>query len=104
MGCFEERTGSKMSAPVPATLPPEIKMQMAELQEALLSAHPKMPTLLKEIHGMLQKDPACVTIMAEEEIQIIVRGLEKVTATVLAEAVTSKTPKKSLKSTSVDDL
>jgi len=93
-----------MNATAGVELPQEIKMQMASLQEALLSAHPRMPTLLKEIHGILQKDPACVTIMTEEEIGIIVRGLEKVTATVLAEAVTSKTPKKSLKSTSVDDL
>jgi len=62
----------------------EIQMKIAELQEALLSAHPTMPLLLREIHKKLQADPAQVTLLSEEEISVIVSGLKLQTNVELA--------------------
>jgi hypothetical protein len=54
-----------------------------------------MPTLLREIHTALRKQPENVVILSEEEIGIIVTGLEVQTNTFLAQTIT-----KSAKSTS----
>jgi hypothetical protein len=70
-----------------------LKEKVASLEAALLSAHPTMPTLLKEIHTTLRAQPENVTLMSEEEISVIVRGLQKQTGTYLAESV-SKSAKK----------
>lgn len=64
----------------------EIQMKIAELQEALLNAHPQMPLLLRDIHKKLQADPAQVTLLSEEEIAIIVTGLKLQTNVELANA------------------
>jgi len=64
----------------------EIQMKIAELQEALLNAHPTMPLLLREIHKKLQADPATVTLLTEEEIAVIVSGLKLQTNVELANA------------------
>lgn len=64
----------------------EIQMKIAELQEALLNAHPTMPLLLRDIHKKLQSDPATVTLLSEEEISIIVSGLKLQTNVELANA------------------
>ena len=45
-----------------------LKLKLAELQEALLNAHPNMPSLLATIHSQLKKDPEQVTLLSEEEI------------------------------------
>lgn len=68
----------------------EIQMKIAELQEALLSAHPTMPILLREIHTKLKADPAQVTLLSEEDIAIIVSGLKKQTNVELTNAPKSK--------------
>ena len=81
-----------MSAP---TIPFELQEKIQSLQNALLDRHPSMPTLLREIHTALRKQPENVVILSEEEIGIIVRGLETQTNTFLAQTVT-----KSAKSTS----
>jgi len=70
-----------------------LKEKVASLEAALLSAHPTMPALLKEIHSALRAQPENVTLMSEEEISVIVRGLQKQTGTYLAETV-SKGSKK----------
>ncbi len=70
-----------------------LKEKVASLEAALLSAHPTMPTLLKEIHSALRAQPENVTLMSEEEISVIVRGLQKQTGTYLAETV-SKSAKR----------
>ncbi len=70
-----------------------LKEKVASLEAALLSAHPTMPALLKEIHSALRAQPENVTLMSEEEIAVIVRGLQKQTGTYLAESV-SKSAKK----------
>lgn len=72
-----------------------LKEKVASLEAALLSAHPTMPSLLKDIHGALRAQPENVTLLSEEEISIIVRGLEKQTNTFLAESVTKSKGSKS---------
>jgi hypothetical protein len=79
-----------------------IQMQIAELEQAMLAAHPRMPLLLKDIHTALKSDPANVTLLTEDEIGIIVAGLKKQTATEITATLMKK--KTSLKATSVDDL
>ena len=68
----------------------ELKLKLAELEEALLSAHPNMPSLLATIHGQLKKDPEQVTLLSEDEIGIIVRGLSRHTAVAKEKKVTAK--------------
>lgn len=55
----------------------KIRMQLAELDQALLSAIPAFATILQDIHNKLGADPAVVTLMSEAEIEIIVRGMTK---------------------------
>lgn len=79
-----------------------IAMKIAELQETIVSCHPRMPMLLREIHGILKADPDCVTLMSEEDIGTIVSGLKKQTQTEITAATLKK--KTSLKNTSLADL
>lgn len=85
------------------TLTPEsIAMKIAELDDLIKSAHPRLPILLKEIHAVLKADPDNVTLLSEEDIGIIVTGLKKQTATEITAATLKK--KTSLKNTSLADL
>ena len=83
--------------------PEQIKMNIAELDNLIKTAHPSMPLLLKDIHKVLMADPDTVTVMTEDEVSIIVAGLKKQTATEIATTLT-KGKKAALKNTSVDDL
>lgn len=85
------------------TVPFELQEKIQSLQDAILSKHPSMPTLLREIHTTLRKQPENVIILPEESIQIIVRGLEVQTNTFLAETV-SKSAKSSSKVASIKKL
>ena len=89
-----------------STLNIEIKSKLDELQQALLTAHPTMPTLLRDIHKTLKAQPEQVTLMTDEEIAIIVQGLEKQTNSHLAASAlkTTKAKKESLKNVSSADL
>lgn len=79
-----------------------IRMKIAELQECILAAHPRMPTLLREIHTVLKSDPENVTLLSEEDIGIIVSGLKIQTKTeITAKALSKKT---TLKNTQLADL
>lgn len=81
----------------------QIKEKILSLQSALLSSHPTMPTLLREIHQTLKANPDCVTLLTEEEIGTIVNGLKKQTATEIATtALKSKT--KAIKNMTLADL
>lgn len=84
----------------------EIATKLQELESMLLSQHPGMPTLLRDIHKTLKAQPDQVTLMTEEEIQIVVRGLEKQTNSYLAEATvkSTKAKKESLKTVTNSDL
>lgn len=70
-----------------------LKEKVASLEASLLSAHPTMPTLLREIHTALRAQPENVTLLSEEEISVLVRGLQKQTGVFLAESV-AKSAKK----------
>lgn len=79
-----------------------ISMKIAELQEALLNAHPKLPIILRDIHQQLKQDPDIVTVLSDEDIAILVSGLKKQTLTeITASALKKKT---SLKATTLEDL
>lgn len=92
-----------MSETTPAVLGPafEIKEQIKDLQNKLLTSHPLIPSLLRTIHTQLRADPEIVTLLEETEINVIVNGLEHQTGVKLAEV--SKPKKKSLKSLGTDD-
>lgn len=83
----------------------EISTKLHSLQEALLESHPTLPTLLRDIHTTLKQQPEQVTLMSEEELNIIVQGLEKQTNSYIAQAVTKKTTsKRTALKASIDDL
>ena len=73
-----------------------VQEKLARLEESLLAATPGMPTLLREIHTILKKDPDVVTLLTEEECAILVRGLKKQTATEIATAAIKAPRKKAL--------
>lgn len=81
----------------------QLKEQVAQLQQQLLAAHPQMPVLLKNIHTQLKSDPEIVTLLTEEEICTIVRGLEKQTNSEIA-SVVMKSKTKSVKKIGLADL
>ena len=60
-----------------------IGRMMQDLEVALDSKLPSMPTILRDIHLHLQKDVDCVTILSDEQIGTIVRGLESIQGTVI---------------------
>lgn len=86
-----------------ATLTPEaVKMKIAELQEMILQAHPRLPVLLRDIREVLKNDPDNVTLLSEEDIGIIVSGLKVQTRTEITAATLKK--KSTLKNTKLEDL
>jgi len=69
------------------------RMKLAEMETALLASHPKLPTLLRDIHNAIKNDPEQVTLLTPTEISLIVSGLSRQTQTELAVS-SSKTKKK----------
>ena len=80
----------------------DLQMKIASLQNAILTAHPTMPILLKEIHTILKNDPSNVTLLSEDDISVIVSGLKLQTKTEIAAATMKK--KTSLKNVGLADL
>lgn len=68
----------------------EIREKMANLEQALLTKSPELPGLLRTIHAHLSKDPELVTILTEEECNILVEGLKLQTKTSIAETAMKK--------------
>ena len=64
-----------------------VREKIANLHAALLEKHPRMPLLLQEIHQTLKAQPENVTLLPEEDIQILVSGLQHQTNTFLAESI-----------------
>lgn len=64
----------------------QVREKILSLQTALLDRHPRMPTLLQEIHAALKAQPENVTLLPEEEICILVQGLQHHTNVFLAES------------------
>jgi hypothetical protein len=82
----------------------EVKNKLAELEQSLLAGTPNMPTLLREIHRNLGRDPELVTMLTEEECSILVRGLKKQTNTEIATTAVKKAKTKSSKQLTLADL
>ena len=74
----------------------QIQEKLAELEKSLLEKLPGMPTLLRSIHSGLKKDPHIVTILSEEECNILVKGLKKQTGTEIATTALKKGTKKAM--------
>lgn len=104
-------------SPVPASIPTSapvgessqyamIKNNIAALEAALLANNPTIPVLLTTIKRTLKNDPAIVTLLSEEEICNIVRGLERQTNTYIAQSMSKSrsTETKKLKNSSAADL
>lgn len=90
----------------PTQLNLDIKTKLDELEQVLLSNHPTLPTLLRDIHKTLKAQPDIVTLMSEEEIALVVQGLTKQTNSKLVESTLkpSASKKASLKKVTSDEL
>ena len=75
----------------------ELLSKVQELSELILSKHPRMPTLLREIHTTLRNYPEQVTLLDEQSISVIVSGLQVQTNTVFSQAAISGSGTTSLK-------
>ena len=73
----------------------ELQSHILQLEESLLSKHPRMPGLLAEIHRALSAQPENVTLLNEGEIQIIVQGLQAQTRTEFSQAALKPAAQKS---------
>ncbi len=89
-------------------LPLTLAQSLAELESLLKEKHPRMPTLLAEIHSTLRKQPENVVLLSEEEISVIISGLEIQTNVKLATTTSKKAASSGsttrLKNVSVDDI
>lgn len=72
-------------------------MEMAELEQALNDRVPGFANILREIHMKLKKDPATVTLLTDEEIGLIVSGLERHTNVTIVAPAAVKSAKKAAK-------
>jgi len=82
----------------------EIRQKLAELEQALLTSTPNVPSLLRDIHRTLKADSDLVTILTEEECSIIVAGLKKQTSTEIAATSLKKGTSKAMSKITVSDL
>ena len=81
----------------------ELASQLDMLEQALLSAHPSMPTLLRQIHAGLLKNPAAIHSLDDDQIATLISGLKSYTATeIIAKAPAKKKPAK--ENLTLDDL
>lgn len=74
----------------------QLSEKVSALSEAILSRHPTMPTLLREIHTTLRSYPEQVTLLSESEIQVIVSGLSVQTNVAFAASASKPAAAKSL--------
>ena len=81
----------------------QITEKILSLQNALLSHHPQIPTLLRDIHTTLRKDPDLVTALEDEQIATVVAALKKQTNTEIV-TTASKSSTKSVKKITALDL
>jgi len=88
----------------PLSTADQLREQIAQLQSALTTANPGMPTMLRTIHRALAGDKAIVTLLTPDEVGILVSSLMKQTNTIIAADIVKSKGKKFSKSVSVDDL
>lgn len=82
----------------------QISTKIINLENALLSAHPEMPSLLRDIHKSLKDFPGVVTLLTTEQIRSIINGLTVQTSTDLIMVTAKKSSKKALKDVTEDDI
>ena len=82
----------------------QVKEGLLSMQEELAKTTPALPTLLRTIHAQLKKDPEVVTLLSEDECNVLVEGLKEFTKIEIATVAVKKAPKTSLKSTGLSDL
>jgi hypothetical protein len=82
----------------------QIEEKLAELEGALLASTPNMPSLLRDIHRNLGRDPELVTMLSEEECSILVRGLKKQTNTEIATTALKASKSKAASKMTLSDL
>jgi hypothetical protein len=63
----------------------ELATKINSLEQALLTAHPMMDSLLQTIHRNLQKDPELIHMLKPEQRATIFAGLQKKTQTKIVE-------------------
>jgi len=73
----------------------ELSQSILQLEEVILSKHPRLPALLRDIHSALSAQPENVTLLKESEIQIIVQGLQIQTRTEFSQAALKPAAQKS---------
>jgi len=66
----------------------QVSERLLALQQAILSRHPTMPTILQEVWKNLKAQPENVTLLTEEQMAVVVSGLEVQTNVSLAQATT----------------
>lgn len=81
----------------------QIREKLFLLEQQLNEKLPGITTALRDIHTKLKKDPEVVTLLSEEDIGILIRGLKKQVATELVTTSLKKAPKQ-VKKVSLDDL
>ena len=79
-----------------------VQEKLASLEVALLERLPEMPTLLRDIHKQLKKDPEMVTLLSEEECAILVEGLKRQTNTAISTSALKTKTKAQSKMTVAD--
>lgn len=85
----------------------ELQEKIIQLDQALKQKHPAMESLLQTIHRNLDKDPELTHLLKEEDIAVIIMGLEEKTKTkIIDDTVKSAASgrNKSLKSIGMEDL
>lgn len=111
--CVSDAVGNhseSVSGEVTTTLQPTpsnhpLKLQFAEMEQALLTTDPSFKTILRDIHRHLGTDPDLVTQMTEEEVALVVRGLVTfANAEIVAPAKAKAVKAASKKAISADDL
>jgi hypothetical protein len=103
-GLRMETNALKVTAPAEVTLPSALIAKIDSIESVMLTAHPRLPGLLREIHSVLKNDPAIVTLLTEEQIGKIVTGLAAHTNVELANSTVKKSTTKPLKKLTIDDL
>jgi len=82
----------------------QIQEKIITLGTMLEQELPGFPTSLRDIHKQLKADEEIVTLLSEEEIEVIVSGLSKQTKVHITESATKAVRGKSLKSITLADL
>ncbi len=75
----------------------EVREKLVRLEKLLLDREPGLPTLLQDIHRNLKADPDIVTLLTDEECNIMVKGLLEQTKVSIATTVRKAKPRKAMK-------